>query len=233
MGKHGLTILPYEFTLKYRKATVGVREDTENGLFYILQEGKRTYFPKSVKKPDRYYMGSIMEQDEESPHRYVKSYDELSGKTLLDIGAAEGNFSLSVIEKVDHVYLFECDPQWIEALNATFRPWKHKVTIVQKYVGDKNGEGMVSIDEFLKDKNKSNLFLKMDIEGAEIAALKGASETLKNEDLSFSICTYHRNTDANDIAEIFLHHNFRYEFTDGMLFCGNKFRKGIIRSISK
>lgn len=46
---------------------------------------------------------------------------------IADIGSAEGNFSLSNIENVKKVYLFESDKEWIEALEATFRPWRDKV----------------------------------------------------------------------------------------------------------
>ena len=80
------------------------------------------------------YKGLLIEQDRRSAHRYVGSYEELRGKTLLDIGAAEAIFTLDTIEYINHAYLFECDEAWVEALNATFTPWKDKITIVRKYV---------------------------------------------------------------------------------------------------
>lgn len=80
------------------------------------------------------YRGLLIEQDKRSAHRYVDSYEELKGKTLLDIGAAEAIFTLDTIEYMDHAYLFECDESWIEALEVTFAPYKEKITIVRKYV---------------------------------------------------------------------------------------------------
>ena len=77
------------------------------------------------------YRGLLIEQDKRSAHRYVDSYEELKGKTLLDIGAAEAIFTLDTIECIDHAYLFECDESWIEALEATFAPYKEKITIVR------------------------------------------------------------------------------------------------------
>ena len=47
----------------------------------------------------------------------------------MDAGCAEGYTSLEVVEEVDHLYLFECDEAWIEALEATFALWREKVTI--------------------------------------------------------------------------------------------------------
>ena len=44
------------------------------------------------------------------------------------------HISLEIIEEAKHVYLFEQDEQWLEAIRATFEPWQAKVTIVQKYV---------------------------------------------------------------------------------------------------
>ena len=62
------------------------------------------------------------------------SYSSLEDVTLLDVGAAEGFFALSVIEHVKEIILFECDVEWIKALEATFKPWKDKVFIINKYV---------------------------------------------------------------------------------------------------
>ncbi len=73
----------------------------------------------------------------------VKDNDILS-----DIGAAEGNFSLSVIDKVQHVYLFETDNDWIEALEKTFEPWKEKVSIIHKFVGNKDTDTCITLDSF-------------------------------------------------------------------------------------
>jgi hypothetical protein len=171
-----------------------------------------------------------MEQDTHSPHRYVKDISRLKGKVLLDVGAAEAIFSLDVIELVSHVYLFECDDVWIEALNATFAPWKDKVTIVRKYVSDTNDENTITLDRFFEDKDKKNLFLKMDIEGYEQAALRGASNLLKEaHDIDFSICTYHKKNDAVEIAGILNSFGFDCEQTEGFIYFEKDFRKAIIR----
>jgi len=137
---------------------------------------------------------------------------------------------LEVIELVDHVYIFECDENWIEAITATFNPWKNKVTIIRKYVSDINDENNITIDRFLEGKEKTNLFLKMDIEGYELITLTGASNTLKESpDIDFAICTYHKKEDANEIAKMIQSYHFEYEQTDGYLFYANDLRKAILR----
>jgi hypothetical protein len=229
IGKHGATYFPFEASLKYKKLPVTVSYD--GSLPYIEHHGKRLYFPSQMPKGGivNAYRSLLIEQDIESAHRYVRSYDELKGKTLLDIGSAEGIFTLDVIEYVDKVYLFECEEKWIESLQATFRPWKEKVEIVRKYVGDNDSEGCTTLDIFMQGKEQNNIHIKMDIEGAEQSALQGADKLLTNgKSISFSICTYHRKEDAETISNFFASHGYVYEFSPGYLYFSSM-RKAICR----
>lgn len=125
--------------------------DSENYLLFVMHHGKKLYFGRDmVDYVSSIYKGLLIEQDRRSAHRYVDSYSELADKVLLDIGAAEAIFTLDTIEYVKHAFLFECDEKWLEALTATFAPWKDKVTIVRKYVSDVDDENNVSLDTFLK-----------------------------------------------------------------------------------
>jgi hypothetical protein len=172
----------------------------------------------------------MTEQDPLSAHRYVTSFGELDGKILLDIGAAEGIFALDTIDHVKKVYLFECDEQWIEPLKKTFQPWIDKVVFVHKYVGDKDNDRCISLDTFLADKEHDHLYIKMDIEGAELSALQGAKKLLINaKNISLSVCTYHRENDAIDISSFFKSIGYTCEFTKGFLFLSPFMRKGICR----
>ena len=129
-----------------------------------------------------------------------------------------------------HVYLFECDSKWLEPLKATFLPWHDKVSIIEKYISDKTDESNLKIDDFLSDKNTENLFLKMDIEGAEKSALAGASETLKKaKDIQLAICTYHVKDDPESISKLMTSFGYSYEFSDGLMYWGRKLSKGLIR----
>src|SRR5664279_4521840 len=126
-------ILPYKFHSNYAPEKIEVMSDPEKGMSYVLQDGKRLYFKKrwSKKKIQRSYCDLMREQDKESPHRYLTDLFTIGNNDVLaDIGAAEGNFSLAVIEHIKKVYLFEYDQEWIEALRATFSPWPEKVEII-------------------------------------------------------------------------------------------------------
>lgn len=65
---------------------------------------------------------------------------------------------------------------------------------------DNNGDDMiqcVSIDQMLKGFEPT--FIKMDIEGAEVSALKGAKETIKKYRPQLAICVYHSLADIWNI----------------------------------
>jgi hypothetical protein len=231
MGKHGLTAYPYPYSLEHKKKNVVCYWDEQQGMHYVQHNEKKLYFPIINNKSSHLgYRNLLTEQDPRSAHQYVKDYRRLNDKVLLDIGAAEGIFTLNCIEFIEHAYLFECDEVWIKALNATFAPWKDKVTIVPMYVSDINDGNNITVDHFLEGKDKTNLFLKMDIEGYEQSALKGASNTLNEaKNLDYSICTYHRKNDAEEINKILSENHFESEFTDNFLYFEKDFRKAIIR----
>lgn len=57
-----------------------------------------------------------------------------------------------------------------------------------------------TIDRFIADKPVEKLdFLKMDVEGAEMAALSGSVETIKKHRPKLAICVYHKLNDIFDI----------------------------------
>jgi hypothetical protein len=233
IGKHGITSYPFVASLTYKQLPISILYD-EN-LPYIEYNGRKLYFPKQYLEQDirNLYRSLRIEQDDDSAHRYVKSYDELEGKILLDIGAAEGIFALDAVDYVKKIYLFECEEQWMEPLQATFRPWRKKVEIIKKYVSDTDTSDSITIDSFMNGKEHDNIHIKMDIEGAEQSALLGAKELLTNgKSISFSICTYHKEEDAQKIClffELLGWGGYYFEFTQGYLCYDFTLRKAICR----
>lgn len=236
MNKYGWTSYPGMYSLNYKNLAPTILIDEVNALPFILHNGKRLYFPASFsqEKISMVYRSLLIEQDVRSPHRYVVSSLSLKDATLLDIGAAEGIFSLDMIDYVDSVYLFECDEEWIPALSATFAPWDNKVHIIKKFVGNVDNTHTLTIDSFMRQIPQPNqLFLKMDIEGAELQALQGAKKTLMEygSRLKFAICTYHSNDDKANISSFLSGYRYKYEFTKGFLFISWCLRTGIVRSL--
>ncbi len=236
-----IAVYPYTFQNQYHPEDIEVFYDKKNGLRYVLMNGKKLYFKKrwNVKRIKKAYSILLKEQDNQSPHRYLSEqfqFDE--GDVLVDAGAAEGNFALSLVEKTSRIILFEPDKEWIEPLEATFEPWKHKVTIINKFVGDSTNSNQITLDNVISPIT-IGIFLKVDVEGAELKLLKGATQLLSQQKpFKIAICTYHREQDEKEISEFLRGYNFKISFSDGyMLPIFDKkmrspyfFRRGLIRA---
>lgn len=213
----------------------GVHICYQNSLPYVLHKGQKLFFKKGMtaKLVRKNYLGLLIEQDKRSAHCYVSDYSEMKGRTLLDVGSAEGIFALDTIEHIRHAYLFESEKDWIEALHATFEPWKEKITIVKKYVSDTDDEQNLRLDTFFRDKPTDHLFLKMDIEGYERKALNGARHLLATaESIAGAVCIYHKKDDPQVIGQILTDTGMTFEQTPGYLYMSRELRPGVIRFTS-
>ncbi|GAA5818726.1 MAG: FkbM family methyltransferase [Methanobrevibacter sp. CfCl-M3] len=229
---------PYDFTRKYNAKEIQVYTDRESKMNYVLHNNKRLYFPvKRTQQEIRdIYIELLAEQDPESPHLYETStFHVEDGDVILDVGAAEGIFTLNNIEKIKKSYLFEYEDEWIEPLKETFKPWSEKITIVKKYVTDVSDNDSIKLDDFQVDKVN---FIKADIEGAETQLLTGAKKLLQNQDgLKIAICTYHNQNDGEKINKTLNDLGFECEFSNAyMIYIYNEqfnppyLRKGLIRA---
>lgn len=232
MGRHGLTSYPYPYALEYQQL-IAVEKNKSNNLLFVIHNGKRLYFPEfyTKEKVQKDYRALLIEQDVRAAHRYVRSYEELYGRTLIDVGAAEASFALDTIERTKRVIIFECMEHWQKPLQATFEQWANKVTIVKKYIGNKTAGEFVTIDDFLTNQSKDNLFIKMDIEGGERMALEGAQKTLQSgKNIQLAVCTYHRPGDPEYMATLLKNYGYQTEFSDGLIYWNKRLSKGIIRA---
>lgn len=241
LKKNRVTVFPYSFNDDYREEAIEVFEDKNKGLRYVLLDGKRLYFKKKWSKGRirKSFNGLLKEQDRRCPHCYESDdFKVEEGDVLLDIGAAEGNFALMAVEKASRIILFESNPDWTEALTATFEPWKDKVQIVNKFVGDTTFGMCTTLDDFLAPEEKVS-FLKIDIEGAEYQLLMGSSRILEEvKPLKIAICAYHKQEDAEVLNGILLQNGFETSHSDGYMFLYHDknirapfLRRGLIRAV--
>jgi precorrin-6B methylase 2 len=243
LEKNKFSVFPYEWTKKYTMGGgITVYADELCGMNYVIHNNKRLYFKRGLDENAvrNYYNGLLIEQDMDSPHRYESGdFRVENGDVVVDIGAAEGNFALDVVERAGTVYLFEADAAWLPALEKTFEPWIEKVIIVNKFVSDTNDENTIRLDDYFAGKEVD--FIKVDVEGAEARILKGAENLLRNSGhIKAAVCTYHRQHDAEEFEQTLKSMNFSTEFSRGyMIYHYDKFfrhpylRRGLIRGVKK
>jgi hypothetical protein len=241
LNEHFLPVFPYPFADKYKLNDVNVLFNTKKKLHYVIWQDKPLYFKRDFTVYDikRAVVALQTEQDNSSAHRYLTNDFSISNDSVIvDIGAAEGNFSLQAIEKAKKVFIVEADSSWHYALEATFEPWKEKVEIINKFASDKESANEIDIDSIFKKEGRID-FIKIDAEGSEQKVLDGAMQLIKttNEKLQIALCTYHKQNDAEIFSSLLKELNFNVTFSDGyMIFFYDKnqappyLRKALIRA---
>ena len=106
-----------------------------------------------------------------------------TGKDFKRIYAIESERKL-LLEAKDNVAMLPMDK-------------RNKIEFYHSLLGD-DPENL--IDEILKDKEVS--LIKMDIEGAELAALKGAKKIIERQMPVLAICVYHNREDLVEIPHV-------------------------------
>jgi FkbM family methyltransferase len=152
------------------------------------------------------------------------------GDVVIDAGACWGDTALYFADRVGprgRVYCFEFfdDNLSIFHQNLALNPSLRDVVDLSQYaLWHRSGESMgyaqngpatrlqpvgnspktartLSIDDFVAQREISRVdFIKMDIEGAELAALRGAVATLRSHRPRLAIAAYHGRNDLSDIS---------------------------------
>ena len=218
LSKTLVSQISYPFIKEYHYRIVNVLWDKTKSLYYVYHNKKKLYFRKGLSKTGirNLYNELCLEQDVRSPHSYFAfSIRYRPTDIAVDIGAAEGIWALDIVENVREIYLFECEADWIEALQATFEPWKDKVNIVNKYVSDFTDKKNTTLDDYFYSKNLFPDIIKADIEGAEVVCMKGASKLLTHPIRHILLCTYHNYSDFTILSEIMENNHFEVQPSEG------------------
>lgn len=239
---------PYKPAAILEHVVTGI--DPESHLPYVTHKNKKLFFKANHTLTDvlDLYQNYIQterlldsEETEDTPHQYQSPRVYVSdGDVVFDIGAAEGLFALDQLERASHVIIVESDPEWIIPLKQTFAPYKDKVTIIQKFVSDTDTDTTITLEKILSHIDYRSAFIKMDIEGYELKSLTAAESALRRgKGIKFSIASYHKQHDAEEMKSFFDNIGYYSELSNGyMLFHSYDtpappyFRKGIIRAHS-
>lgn len=189
-------IIPYNYIKEYKAEDIDLKWDAESKLYYVNLGFINMYLKYKKKRQARKcYNDILIEQDFRSPHCYTSdAFQPEEDSVILDLGGAEGYFPIKFLDRVKKVYIFECDKEWINALNRTYENYKDKVIIVEKFVDSYSDNTHVSLDDFAQQNMLFNekLFIKVDVEGSELDVIKGAQKLLQTEQsIKLAICTYH------------------------------------------
>ena len=221
LKKNPLHMFPYDFINKYDSQQVEVHRDEKSDYRYVIYENKRLFYPLGWTSENIKYSHSFscLEQDNESPHSYASSsfiYNE--DDIAVDAGTAEGNFSLSIVEKVKKLYIFECSEGWIGPLHKSFEPWREKVEIIPLKLSKNVTSESTTLDQFFAEKNELPTILKIDVDGGEKDLLSGASRILQKSDkLKISLCTYHQKNDFREFKTLFEKLEFKVHSSKGYM----------------
>jgi len=153
---------------------------------------------------------------------------------FVDVGAFDGMTSVDFIEwskEYKKIICFEADSKNISNCKKTLQKvteryqiidkaaWSTKTSICFDEKGTTNSKidlsssntvQAVTIDEALEGEKIT--FIKMDIEGAEMEALEGARQIIKECKPKLAICVYHKKEDIFEIPRLILNINPEYKF---------------------
>lgn len=242
-----IKVFPYAFMDKSQEFKQNLAVYEQDNLRYVIHNNKKLFFPKmdddSLKET---YVQLIMEQNDNSPHKYFSETVKFENGIFVDVGSAEGIISLDVIEKAKEIYLFESSEEWVNALRKTFADYKDKIHVIQKYAGRVDGDETISLNTVLSKYENEDIFIKMDVEGMELEVLCGCTNVMQNNNCKFACASYHTQSMEEKLKKFFDNYNYKTETSDGyMLFIYGAltmkngmyekmefpyFRKGLVRA---
>lgn len=155
-------------------------------------------------------------------------------ESVIDCGAYTGD-TLEMFLKnagdVKRYFAFECDPNNFEKMQSKFGG-KDNIVLLPYGVSDseriaymdsdggtaslvsetgENAIKLTTIDHVVNDYQCGCTYIKMDIEGAELAALRGAEQTIRKHRPKLAICVYHKAEDLWTIPQYILSLNPEYK----------------------
>lgn len=156
-------------------------------------------------------MADVCEKNQYFPANIIKLSDH---ESFIDVGAFNGDTVKDFIKRVngkfENIFSFEVNSINFRLLNDNVKNmpncdririfelglWDRESDIAysisqsQSTIGEGEARGhVVPLDEMLK--NEKVTFIKMDIEGAELQALKGSKSIIKTQKPKLAICVYH------------------------------------------
>lgn len=193
---------------------------------YLSDDNSRDTYQKIINMRQYYRKEDIPQFNyfnQYFPKKYIH-FSNMKDEVFVDCGAFNGDTLRSFISHCPNykaIVAFEPDSGNVLKLKNNLKKRKN-ISFIEAGCSDNNGTAffdceessggskivaddtgtkinLVTIDSIPDCKNAT--FIKMDIEGAEMSALRGGSETIKRNHPKLAICLYHSNEDMIRIPE--------------------------------
>lgn len=157
---------------------------------------------------------------------------DLSDYTFVDIGCFDGANSEAFLKIYPGTMALCIEPNSknIELISSRMKEYSDRYTLIPFCLGESEqvvtislegssskvgtettdfasteSVGQTTLDSVLKEHRleHSKVFIKMDVEGSELSILRGAKNTIENENAIFAISCYHKSSDLIDFYHIF------------------------------
>lgn len=230
----------YTLALNYR-SFLSQNLDRLNIIYSRLEDNISRHVMESILKAkvsnDVRYFEKCRTGNQYFPNDIVHLSDQ---EYFLDCGAFIGDTLKDFIEKVSNkyemIYCFEPSPEAfhkLKQLKETVFKNNENILLHRKGLLDTDkkigfniltGAGSERIDEQFSNINNIDVvsidnviqgkvtFIKMDIEGSELAALKGAKKTILQNKPKLAICVYHKEEDILTIPEYIMGLGLDYKY---------------------
>lgn len=205
----------YRVNRVYANLTDDFSKKTLNQMIKTRLSWNEKYL-KEVKAKDMYFISELDFKDNE---------------TFLDGGAYDGDTAIEFINKVDgkfkKIYCVEPNKlnyEKIKKLSSSYMD--NKIELIPYGISDREGEvffagektgyhistsGTKTLIKTIDSLNIKPTFIKLDIQGEELSALKGAEKTIREFKPKMAICVYHKMEDILDVTEWILNLNMEYK----------------------
>ncbi len=186
---------------------------------YLRGIDRPLFWPRKLGTFDLYKAATDCLYEEDWHHYEVPETRVRPGDVVLDCGAAEGMFALSVLERAGKVVIFEPSPDFAGSLLRTFGNAPNAI-VVPAALGSFEGKAFLAggslygfvrmddgipinittVDAWAARTNTRVDFIKGDLESHEFEVLKGARTIIQRDRPKIALTVYHPGNNWNEIV---------------------------------
>lgn len=207
------------FTLKDVNVVVSSSEFYDEVYYYLIDNGipsnkiYKMYSEGLIEDKNQYFPSDIIKLGENEVFVDAGCYDFANIKSFIEHCKSVRKIYAFEPEKKNYDLCVQKSQKYREDIEVfNLGVWSHKETLkfqdgngARTLLSDNGGTSVdvAAIDDCVY-KSISVTYIKMDIEGAELEALKGARETILRDKPRLAICIYHKPEDLWEIPEYIL-----------------------------